>query len=181
MVIVIISIQNLSRRDGMILNTHGFADHATTKIVEKGKTPELYIAGENDFGNCRRLQHLQYPDLRGQLVLVQVRSLQVTVKMSSNSRGQQNYTLNRLKGHAILFLHDAPQLVKSLIADVDYLENILKLHFVDEEGQFDRLAKEAFGTTTILARQYVIKHWLLVLQSKCILIMQIWKMTTLKT
>jgi hypothetical protein len=134
------------------------------KIVKKGKTPELSIAGGIDFGNYKRIQHLQYPNLHEQLVLAQVRLFQVTIKISSNSRGQQNYTLNRLRGHAILFSHDAPQMVKSLMGDVEYLKNILKLHFVDEEGKFDRLAKEAFGTTTILARPYVIKQWLLVLQ-----------------
>ena len=101
------------------------------------------------------------PNLHEQLILSQFRLFQTIIRFSPNS-GQRNYLRHNIKANAIMFIHDGPERACEEINNHSF-DNYLKLFFVDEEGHADRLAKKVFKTTTILARKFVVKQWLILL------------------
>ena len=129
-----------------------------TKKVEKSP---LSIANGIDFGSYRRIKEMVEPNLHEQLILSQIRLFQTIVRVSPNN-GQRNYLRHNIKANAIMFIHDGPERACEEINNHSF-DNYLKLFFVDEEGHADRLAKKVFKTTTILARKYVVKQWLILL------------------
>ena len=139
-------------------------------VVSLNKVPPNSIASGVDFGDKRRLG-LEDLRLHEQLLLSRVRMYVANVKLSSNSSGQTTLAKrHRLKGHAIMFKHDAPVVADEMLreaydlTDKDNLRTSMQLYFVDEHGRSDILMHNMIQTSNILARPWVVYQYLQVLR-----------------
>ena len=140
--------------------------------VEAGKIPPNSIASGVDFGDSRRLG-MEPLWLHEQLILSRVRLYMANVKLMSNDTGQATFaTKHRLRGHAVLFKHDAPVVADEMqrqtpvLTDPEYLRTLMQLYFVDENGRSDILMHNLIQTSNLLARPWVIYQYLRIL--KCV-------------
>ncbi len=126
---------------------------------------------------------LTMPNLFELNILARYRMYNSVIKIQSNTQfgSRANYTGHTMKGHAILFQHDAPDvallpLVLGLFSDVsvedensteakinDMLDRFLTLNFVGPAGKLDLLSKRAIGSAAVRGRSYVIYQWKAVL------------------
>jgi hypothetical protein len=112
---------------------------------------------------------MELPSLHEQIILSRCRHFFASVKTTSNTRGHVNFSRHKIKLHAILFAHDAPDIASKLLTteemlDEKHLKQTLRMCLVDEKGKFDNLAREAFGSNQLLARPWVLCQWLAVLK-----------------
>ena len=134
------------------------------KALQKGIPSKFSIAKGGDFGKFHRIAGLDKLNLHEELILSTVRLFQVAIKVMPNGGSQQkNFTRNSIKGNAILFAQDAPTVVDKL-AHPEYLNSLLRIYLVDEDGNIDKLAEKSYKTTTLFARTHVLFKWLKVLQ-----------------
>ena len=143
--------------------------------VQTGIKPSNSIANGINFG-WYECVGLTKPNIIEQNIIAHVHMYHSIVKIQNNKKtgSQTNYTGCNLKGHAILFPHDAPAiaplvLLLSNCKDVQntvidhLLDECVTLQFVGPEGEMDYLAKETLGTITLTARAFVIYQWLAIL------------------
>ena len=125
---------------------------------------DLSIAAGIDFGDYQRLG-LTKPNAFERAIISKIRHYYHIIKIQSNNI-KTDYSRNALKGHSIMFKHDAPQKAASLLEDWDVsnFSDYLKLHFFSRTCNIDRLIQRTLGTSTILARAYVVHQWLSVLK-----------------
>ena len=78
--------------------------------------------------------------------------------------------------HAILFPHDAPDVVGRRLRganlfhaggllDDKKIREVLQVFFVTEKGEADQLMKSVFGRSCLMPRSYVLAQWLFVLKA----------------
>jgi hypothetical protein len=141
--------------------------------IDMGGIPKHSIASGVDFGDFRHLG-LAAPNLFELALISSIRHYHHVVKIQPNSGhhgSRSDYSRSQMKGHSILFEHDAPKIAALMLmmkssqseSSQEILRDILTIHFVGPEEDIDRLAKMMSGSSTIIARSYVIYQWLLVL------------------
>ena len=64
--------------------------------------------------------------------------------------------------HAILFPHDSDQVAKDCLSK-EHVVNFLKIQFVTEKNNLDKLITDTLGSNNILGRFHIIWQWLAVL------------------
>lgn len=144
-------------------------------VLKRQEIPKLSIANGIDFGVYYRLP-LTQPGLHEQLCISRTRLYVAVLKASLNTYGSRcNFDVtNTIRCHAVLFPHNAPQVLDNLIYtdifgenglfNINELKKLMMIFLVDEHGKRDHLAKEVFGTAKIAARSYVAAQWILVSQ-----------------
>ena len=135
--------------------------------INNSEIPKLSIAKGIDFGYHERVG-LEPPNLDEQMILARCRLIIATMKLKSNQSGKVGFHCDKLNCHAILFSHDAPNRAASLInakemLEVKQLKDMLKLYFLDPDGNIDRLFQAAMERTNIFACSWVICQWLEIL------------------
>ena len=136
--------------------------------TENPKIPEMSVAAGIDFGYFRRLQ-LEQPNLDKQMILSRCRLIIATLKIRSNLYGRTGLHRDELLCNAILFRHDAPEKAAELLGseemfNVSALKNLMRLYFLDPNGQIDTIFQKAMMRRDIFARPWVICQWINVLQ-----------------
>ena len=144
-----------------------------TSAVDGEKIPSRSIASGVDFGDYHRIG-LTTPNAYEVAMLARIRHYHNVVKIQPNggASSRADYSRSRIKGHSILFEHDAPQLANLALmfqnetneAIKESLSDYITLHFVGPENELDKLAMDTFGSSAISARAFVIHQWLSVLQ-----------------
>jgi hypothetical protein len=177
------NIQSLWHLHPELVNQEAQEQHSTRvcpdcwKSLSKRdpKRPDLSIAKGIDFGFFERIKQLVQPTFFELLILARTRLFFATMKVTSNERGTVNRNhMHRLKCHAILFPHNAPEIAsymhnsdvfgKDGLLDMNALKGLLQIFLVDHKGNHDSLAEAVFSTSALIARPFVIAQWLLVLQ-----------------
>ena len=137
--------------------------NSCTTALSAGKLPRLSLASGVDFGSYHRI-NLEAPNLHEQIILSRVRLIHATMKVTNaNCR-------ERIRLHAILFRHDAPETAATLLSTAEMfarnrLNGCLSLVMVDHDGKPDRLLRAMANTETIFGRSWVIVQWLQVLKN----------------
>jgi hypothetical protein len=138
------------------------------KAINSKTLPELSIAAGYDLGYHKRLG-LEPPNLDEQMILARCRVIIATLKIKSNCLGKVGFHRDKLLCNAILFAHNAPNKAASMLnakemLSVSGLKDMLKLYFIDPNGNIDKLFHNAMQRNDIFARPWVICQWLTVLQ-----------------
>ena len=134
--------------------------HRTGKEPQK---PPLSLANGIDFGSWHRLNYLTEPNIIERHVLARVRHYETRIKVQHSGLREQNLS-KHLRGHVILFGHDAPVVATELLNTAKKFAQTLQIICVGPEGTTDALLQHALGTSTLRARAYVIHQWLAVSQ-----------------
>jgi hypothetical protein len=111
--------------DGLVLNLHPefvhkdkgqneftfLCHHCKTSAVDGEKIPSRSIASGVDFGDYHRIG-LTAPNAYEVAMLARIRHYHNVVKIQPNggNGSRSDYSRSKIKGHSILFEHDAPQL-----------------------------------------------------------------------
>ena len=135
--------------------------------IHDGKKPEFSIANGLDFGYYKHIG-LEPPNLDEQMILVRCRLIIATLKICSNSLGRVGCHRDKLLCHAILFAHNAATKASALLngkemLNVSKLKDMLKIYFLDPNGNIDHLFHSAMKRNDIFACPWVICQWLWVL------------------
>jgi hypothetical protein len=135
-----------------------------SKSLQKCEASKLSIARGVDFGYATRIKGLEVPNLHEELILAKYRLYQCVIKVMPNGGwNQKQYTINSIRGNAILFLHDSVQAVTAAMRTREYIDELMQVVFYSHDGSVDDMARKAFGTSTIYARPIVLKKWLALL------------------
>ena len=113
------------------------------------------------FGSWRRVG-LQEPNLMERLMIAKVRHHFRIVKIVANAGGKANlvdHTHSAIRGHSILFNHDAPDIAAQALWSIESLKQCIKLHFVGPSGKMDWLMKNTINSTVLNARPHVLLQW----------------------
>jgi hypothetical protein len=135
-----------------------------SKSLQKCEASKLSIARGVDFGFATRIIGLEAPNLHEELILAKYRLYQCVIKVMPNGGwNQKQYTINSIRGNAILFLHDSVQAVTTAMKTREYIDELMQVVFYSHDGSVDDMARKAYGTSTIYARPIVLKKWLALL------------------
>ena len=147
------------------------------KCKKKGsKPPQNSIAAGLDLGDYRRIDLVE-PSLSELCLIARVRNYLSCVKVLDNKKDGSltNYTVSRIRGHAIAFRHTAPIIaslalllnqiprkegVSTTVAEV--LTDSLIVHLLGSKGKDDEIAR--MDEKELSARPFVVHQWLSVLQ-----------------
>jgi hypothetical protein len=69
-----------------------------------------------------------------------------------------------LKGHAIIFDHDAPVITGNVIDGFKSIDKSFRLQLICEDNKRDILVEKIMGSSVLLGRPFVIRQWLLILK-----------------
>ena len=102
------------------------------------------------------------PSLVEEALLAPNRNYGIVVKVVSALKGGVAALRHALKGHCIVFGHDAPAVTRAatLGEAVEDLPTLLRCVFLTDVGQEDILAKRMMGTEPLAVRSRVIYAWL---------------------
>ena len=134
--------------------------------VNDGQIPSNSLASGVDFGDCSRLPLLTRPNQMERAIIAKLRHYYTIVKVQPNGQpgwSRSDYTHSAIRGHAILFEHDAPKVAASSLLSREHMQNAIGLHFLGPDGYMDQLIQNTLGTSFILGRAYVIYQWLAIL------------------
>ena len=144
--------------------------------TQGSKPPPNSIAAGVDFGDYERIGLVE-PSLSELCLIARVRNYLNCVKVSDNKKvgSLTNYTVSKIRGHAIAFRHTAPiiaslaLLFKKLPQNnedcttvTDLLTDSLTVHLLGSKGKDDEIARLAIKELS--ARPFVVYQWLSVLQ-----------------
>ncbi len=144
---------------------------------DKGsKQPVNSIASGLDLGDFERIGLVE-PSVSELCLIARVRNYLNCVKVSDNKKAGSltNYTVSKIRGHAIAFRHTAP-IVSSLAmllnqvqsgekdgsTVAELLTESLTVHLLGSKGEDDDIARTA--QKVLSARPFVVYQWLSVLQ-----------------
>jgi hypothetical protein len=122
----------------------------------------MSIAAGVDFGHFRRIPELVDLNFHEEMILALNTVYFAAVKISSNEFGHVNYSQSRIKGHFILIPDNSfEEVVKDFgrraLLDIEFIKHVIQVYILDPTGtQFDFLSEKAFGTSTLLARAFVL-------------------------
>ena len=137
-------------------------------VFENGQPAKFSIARGVDFGSYFRLG-LTPPNITERIILAKVRNYQTRVKLQSStlhsdsSNRNESFDRARLRGHVILFPHDAPTVAKNILCDLKDIPDLIRLFCIGSEGKTDNMMNRMYQTSAIAGRGYVIHQWLTVL------------------
>ena len=127
--------------------------------IKKGEVPDYSLAKGVNFGDFRRIG-LEEPNLFERVAISRVRFYMCVIKMKYQYDVGKIRSNNRhLKGHAISFDHDAPEVVSNIFSEEGFKKTI-KLVLMGENDQMDMLAKDTIGTFSLTGRAYVLYQWI---------------------
>jgi len=148
-----------------------------SKCKRKGsKAPPNSIAAGLDMGDFERIGLVE-PSVSELCLIARVRNYLNCVKVSDNKTAGclTNYTVSKIRGHAIAFRHTAPIIgslalllnqVQSGEKDAssvsELLTDSLTVHLLGSKGEHDNIARLA--QKVLSARPFVVYQWLSVLQ-----------------
>ena len=160
-----------------------------TEWYNSGKSldcaPPNSIAAGIDFGNAARLPGLEMPSVSEMIVIARVRHFHNVVKLQSNHAvgGRSDLTKSQLRGHSVVFQHDAPIVAsvamlmqtaetnnrccdtKSLKEALkDLFSKMLTIELLGPKYHKEKLAYKAKMQTILKVRPHVIYQWLSILQ-----------------
>ena len=127
------------------------------------KKPKLSIAAGYDFGDFNRLG-LTEPNKFEVCILSKVRRFITIIKIQDNMGQRRDYTQQTLKGHAIIFDHDAPVVTSNVIDGFKSIDKSFRLQLICDDNKRDILVEKIMGSSVLLGRPFVIRQWLLILK-----------------
>jgi hypothetical protein len=139
------------------------------------KVPSKSVANGVDFGDHKRIG-LTEPNIMEISAIAKIRHYYSIFKVSDNKEGGRTDCTNyKLRGHHILFKHDAPFRAalrfltnKGNNPDCMSLKDILSrsivIQLIGSNGKYDPLAKKLKGNGYLHLRPYVIYQWLTILK-----------------
>ena len=127
------------------------------------KKPNLSIAAGIDFGDYNRLG-LTEPNKFELCILSKVRRFITIVKIQDNMGQRRDYTQQTLKGHAIVFDHDAPVVTSNVIDGFKSISKSFRLQLICENNKRDILVQKIWKSTVVMGRPFVIRQWLFILK-----------------
>jgi hypothetical protein len=128
--------------------------------VDAEQIPSRSIASGVDFGDYHHIG-LTAPNAYEVAMLARIQHYHNVVKIQTNggASSRADYSRSKIKGHSILFEHDAPQLASLALmfqnetndSIKETLSDYITLHFVGPEDELDKLAMDSFGSNAISA------------------------------
>jgi hypothetical protein len=117
-----------------------------------GGIPKHSIASGVDFFGDSRCLGLAAPNLFELALILCIQHYHHIVKIQPNSGhhgSRSDYSRSQMKGHSIIFEHDAPKIAALMLmmkssqleSSLETLHDILTIHFVGPEEEMDSLAK----------------------------------------
>ena len=147
-------------------------------FVEKQIVAPLSLASGIDYGNPYRIG-LQPLNLFERKLIAKMRLYHSVVKIKQKFQSGNLMAGKRMKGHAIMFPHNAPEATSfaALLSSFynlqenflsselkEFCENMITIQFLGPEEEIDTMIQETLNTNVIQARPHVVQQWLLVLQ-----------------
>ena len=132
--------------------------------IKKGKISDMSLAKGVQFEDFNRIG-LETPTLFERIAIARVRLYMCVVKMKyesydvSSKKCNDSRATRVLKGHAVAFDHDAPEVVSNIFSE-DGLRKILNVVLIGKDDKIDHLAKDAFGSYSLTGRAYVLYQWI---------------------
>jgi hypothetical protein len=130
-------------------------------LFKKYQVPKYSVKNVH-LGSWQRLG-LEEPNLMERLVLPKVRHHYCVVKVESNNTvtsGRSDNTHNAIRGHSLLFDHDAPQVMQKELLSIKSLKECIKLHLIGPADKMDVLMRRTLGSSFVKVRPHVIYQWL---------------------
>ena len=124
----------------------------------------MSLAKGVQFGDFNRIG-LETLTLFERIAIARVRLYMCVVKMKydSNDVSLKKYNESRatrvLKGHAVSFDHDAPEVVSNIFSE-EGLTKILNVVLIGDDDKIDQLAKDSLGSYSLTGRAYVLYQWI---------------------
>ena len=140
-----------------------FPEKTSKTSKNKAKKPKLSLAAGYDFGDYNRLG-LTAPNKFEVCILSKVRHFITVIKVKDNMGQRRDFTQQVLKGHSVVFDHDAPVVTSNVIEGFGSIKKCFRLQLICENGKKDYLVDKLWGSSVILGRPFVIRQWLLILK-----------------
>ena len=81
------------------------------------------------------------------------------IKIQNNKySGRSDWTHSKIRGHSLLFPHDAPVVASEQLGNSEYIKGTAKfiqLHLITPEDELDHLMRQTFGTATLTAPMWL--------------------------
>ena len=133
--------------------------------IKRNKIPEFSLA-KTQFGSLERLPDWFVKDLTvmERALLASVRMHRVVIKIQSNELSTTDSSDSALRGHYILWPHDAPEVTALKFMTLESWENNFSLEFVCRNGKLDYLIQKLLGTHMVRGRPHALYQHLAILR-----------------
>ena len=124
----------------------------------------MSLAKGVQFGDFNRIG-LETPTLFERIAIARVRLYMCVVKMKydpndvSSKKYNDSCATRVLKGHAVAFDHDAPEVVSNIFSE-EGLRKILNVVLIGDDDKIDQLATDSLGSYSLNGRAYVLYQWI---------------------
>jgi hypothetical protein len=127
--------------------------------------PQFSLANVQ-FGSLDRLPDWFVKDLTPmeRSLLATVRTHRVVIKIQSNELSYTDGSGSALRGHYILWPHDAPQVTALQFINLESWQSNITLEFVCRDGKLDYLIQQLLGTHMIRGRPHALYQYLAILK-----------------
>ena len=154
----------LVRTDDSVLATHICRDCHNALSSECPRRPEQCLSDVN-FGVAAERLGLEPLTLMERMMLAKARHHFCIVKIQSNTRIRQDHQQSQIRGHCIMFEHDAPLATAYVFSNsLEALDCQIKLHFIGPREEMDNLMRNTVGTSIVRGRPFVLYQYLAVLR-----------------
>jgi hypothetical protein len=116
-----------------------------------------------NFGSARRLGLPELNPLT-RMVISKIRNHRIVLKLLANNLGRTDGTGSTLRGHYIMFNHDAPNVLAKEFLKLESFADIFTVHMICEDGKSDWMLQRAWQTQAINIQSHVAYQYLLVLK-----------------
>ncbi len=116
-----------------------------------------------NFGSARRLGLPELNPLT-RMVISKIRNHRIVLKLLANNLDRTDATGSTLRGHYIMFNHDAPNVLAKQFLKLKSFEDIFTVHMICADGKKDWMLQRAWQTEAINIQSHVAYQYLAVLK-----------------